>query len=226
VGKKKDFDLDRIDKILAQFPDEDEAAGSKPKPSPGKPALPAGAPQQQRRPQPRQGRAAHTPLGPWIRAAAGIVLALAMTQWPYGRACGLGLVLYLAGITCLLAVGVWAAVHAWRAQLARPFLTAQAVVLCGLALATFQVLPRVGYAKADAYWICPVPAASQTPAAASRTPEATPAQTDAVPADSLARGDSVATVDSLSAADSLPGDTAGSLDSIPAAGPDTSAAGG
>ncbi len=219
MGKKKDFDIERIDKILAQFPDEDEAAGAKPKPSAAKPALPAGSAKLRQSPGTRQPeRPPRTPIGPWIRVAAGVVLALAITQWPYARACGLGFFLYLAAIAGSLAVGVWAAIHTWRSHLPVPFVTAQAVVLWCLALGMFQILPRVGYAKAEAGWMCPLPPATQAPVAAPTPVPSTPQmQPDAIPADSPAADSAAVTRDSVAAADSIPGEaSAGRPDSAPA----------
>jgi hypothetical protein len=235
VGKKK-FDMDKIDKLLAQYPDEGEAppkAVAKPG-EPAKPALPAGKPGRRSAAQ-AVGDAIrrHSPLVAWISVSAGVILAVAMTQWPYGYACGSGLAIYLLAIMGVLLVGAWAGIHTWKARLAIPHVIALAVCLWGGGLALFQVLPRVGYAKDEATWRCwgqaevTAPAVSPVatqPAAAQATTLATDsvaAQDSVIPGDSLVPGDSAAAVDSAAVADTIPvaGDTipvAG--DTIPVAG--------
>ncbi len=219
---KKGFDLDKIDKILSQFPDED--VGGSGQEAPPKPALKAGKPSATTKSEaPRHPEKPQSPIGAWIRVSAGAVLAIAITQWPYGNACGLGLFLYLAAIVGVLVVGVWAARYTWQTQLVAPHLVALGVVLWGSAIGLFQVLPRVGYAKAEASWICGItaadPQADADPVASPATqPQAGVALTDSIAqadtvdmADSIAVGDSPALLDSVSPADSLP-----------RAGPDTS----
>ncbi len=225
MGKKppkKGFDLERIDKLLAQFPDEEpdtptpKGLPAKPAPQPGQPEPPGGARRAERL-SPRQ------PLiGSWIRVAAGVVLAVGITQWPYGHACGLGLFSYLAAVIAVVAAGIWAGVHTWRSHLAVPHLLAQGVLLWGLALALFLILPRVGYSKVEAAWLCQV----QAPAP---SPVANPGAVDPRLPQEAALGDSVTAGDSGIAAESLPspdsivqGDTATPSDSVPAAVPDTS----
>lgn len=228
MGKKKDFDLDKIDKILAQFPDEGEGGGAGANDR-TKPALKPGSPPQQTDasspPKPTRRRPA---IGTWTRVVAGLVLAGAITQWPYGHSCGLGLFLYMAAIGGVLAVGVWAAAHTWQAHLHVPHLLSLAVVLWAMGIGMFQVLPRIGYAKAEAAWLCGTqsgaPAPTITPTAPAQAPqeEAIPPEA-AAPADSTIPIDSAISADSSLSADSTPpADSAIVADSIPVAVPDTS----
>jgi hypothetical protein len=234
VGKKKkDFDLDRIDRLLAQFPDEDSPPQGQAQPE--KAALPAGKPGK----QPTSQRVSdtlrrHSPLIAWVSAVAGVVLAVAMTQWPYGHACGGGLGLYLLAVMAVVAVGIWAGIQTWKARLAIPHVLALGVFLWGVGLGLFQLLPRIGYASTEATWRCwgqpeapatdvPAAAPAATPApgpsavAADSVEEDSSAGRDSAATDSSAMADSVAAADSLPAADSIqPGDTTAAGDSIPA----------
>ncbi len=235
MGKKKDFDLDKIDKLLSQFPDEDDQQAS-PKPQQPKPALRSGHPQQGGEPKaPARSLGKRAQLAAWIRVAAGVVLALAITQWPYGNSCGLGLFLYLVAIAGVLAVGVWAAIHTWRTQLSGPHITALGVVLWGLALASSQLLPRVGYAKTEAAWLCRLAPAETAPPAVPASTQPTAAEgtavvTDSTAADSVAPTDSLVSTDSVVPTDSLVPDTGGitdsatASDSVPATPPDSGSA--
>ena len=219
--KKKHFDLDRIDKLLAQFPDEDSPPKADAKP--GKPILPAGVPGKQ---AVRQTTAdtirRRSPLFAWLSVTAGVVLAAAMTQWPYGRACGTGLGMYLLAVIAVVGVGIWAGIHAWQARLAVPHVLAIAVVLWGLGLGLFQVLPRIGYASTEATWRCwgrtQEPTASQGSSAANPgSNQGAVAVADSMPADSASMVDSLAVGDTVPARDSLPpADSAAQRDSIPA----------
>lgn len=217
--KKNEFDLDRIDKILAQFPDE-EPAPTKPQVGPAKPALPSGKPEGTA--GPGHGGKTQRPASPliaWMRALAGVVLALAMTQWPYGYGCGLGLAAYLIATLGVLFVGSWAAVYTWRARLGIPHLIALGVSLWGLTLTGHQVLRRVGYAKAEATWTCVAQVQEPTPAAQPTGPvpeQAVTAPTDSLIVDSAATGDSLVPADSATQPDStVPGDSMTPGDTVP-----------
>jgi hypothetical protein len=227
VGKKppkKGFDLERIDKLLAQFPDEEPD-------SPTPKGLPAKSAAQPGQPEPSSGAQAqhperlstrYPPIGSWIRVAAGVVLALGITQWPYGRTCGLGLFLYLAAVVGVVVAGVWAGVHTWRSHMVVPHLLAQGVLLWGLALALFLVLPRVGYANAEAAWLCRAQAPAPPPVVSPAAVEPTSPR-DAAPGDSATAGDSAIVVDSLTSLDSVVrGDSVTPSDSVPTVVPDTS----
>ena len=233
MGKKKKFDMDKIDKLLAQFPDEGEAppkAEAKPAGA-AKPALPAGKQKQQPAKQPREKkttkRFAH--IQAWAIVGGGIILALGMTQWPYGHACGGGLAIYLLAVTAILVVGTWASIQTWNAGLAIAHVLALGVALSGMALLLFQVLPRVGYAKAEAAWGCSAQMETPAPAVSPVATDAVAAQDSLSPLDSAAvvdsavQGDSIAPGDSIPVADSASvSDSIAARDTIPAAIPDTS----
>jgi len=217
--KKNEFDLDRIDKLLAQFPDE-EPAPTKRQVVPAKPVLPSGKPEGAAEPgHGGKTQRAASPLIAWMRVLAGVVLALAMTQWPYGYGCGFGLAAYLIATLGLLFVGSWAAVYTWRARLGIPHLIALGVSLWGVTLTGHQVLRRVGYAKAEATWMCVAHVQEATPAAqpTGTVPgQAVIAPTDSVIGDSAAIGDSTVPADSATQIDStMPAGSVPSGDSVP-----------
>jgi hypothetical protein len=86
-------------------------------------------------------------------AASRVVLVLsaglAMTAWPYNRACGAGLYAYLAASAAIVAGGLWATVGTWHKRMPKLHGLALLAVAWGLVLITAQALPRVGYAKID-----------------------------------------------------------------------------
>jgi len=233
VGKKKKFNMDKIDKLLAQFPDEGEAppkAEAKPAGA-AKPALPAGKQQQQPAKQPREKKSTKrfAPIQAWAVVGGGLILALGMTQWPYGHACGAGLAVYLLAVTAVLVVGIWASIQTWNAGLAVAHVLALGVALSGMALMLFQILPRAGYAKSEVSWSCaaemqtPAPAVSPVATDAVAAQDSMPTIDSAAVADSALQGDSIAPGDSIPVADSASvTDSIVARDTIPAAIPDTS----
>ena len=77
--------------------------------------------------------------------------------WPYASRCGPGLAGYLVAVGAVAVGGAWSAVWSWRHRAAKAHLLSLLLVLWGLSLAAIEVLPRVGYAKADptrSVWIC------------------------------------------------------------------------
>ncbi|MDH5234148.1 MAG: hypothetical protein OEW77_04250 [Gemmatimonadota bacterium] len=104
-----------------------------------------------------------TPRGPsplvhhvavWARVLLAAALALAVTSWPYARACGWRLDLYLAVVATVMIAGGWAAVITWRARNAPAHLLALLVVFWGIVLSAEQILPRIEYAASHASWRC------------------------------------------------------------------------
>jgi hypothetical protein len=83
------------------------------------------------------------------RVVLALSLGLAINAWPYDRACGAGLVAYLAASAAIVAGGLWAAVGTWHSRFPKLHAAAMIVIAWGVVLVTAQVLPRVGYAKAD-----------------------------------------------------------------------------
>ena len=143
-----------VDRLLASL----AGVGAKPEPDPGpRPQARAGAPKPRpvttparRRTDPtRQGLAAL-----WARVALGVVLGVGITQWPYAHACGMGLVQYFGAVAMVLVTGAWIAVAAWSRRHAASHVVALLLILWGIALASYEILPRVGYAALRWTWQC------------------------------------------------------------------------
>lgn len=146
-GSKRDPMAGEVDRLLRQLGTTQERAqraGQRPPPRPG--TLP-GAP-------PPVTITLPSPTGVWVRAALGALLAGAMLLWPY-RTCGLPLAGYFVSTAVVVVTGVWAAYASWRRRMGFAHVLSVAVIFSGIALATFQVLPRVGYAAMQAAWGCP-----------------------------------------------------------------------
>lgn len=95
------------------------------------------------------------PLG--IRAFVGLSFALgiAMPYWPYGHACGWGLVFYSLALTTVLAAGVWTSILTWYSRLGVSHVVAVLVFAWGVTLSAAEVLPRTGLADlTHATWWC------------------------------------------------------------------------
>ncbi|MGH7517004.1 MAG: hypothetical protein ACREOC_05975 [Gemmatimonadales bacterium] len=90
----------------------------------------------------------------WARLLPVLALAVALPFWPYARACGLGLVLYLGAVATLIGAGAWAAASAWRHRRPAAHVLALAVVAWGGMLVAREVLPRIGYARVATAWTC------------------------------------------------------------------------
>ena len=57
------------------------------------------------------------------------------------------------------AAGIWSTLSSWKHRLGLAHLLSLLVIIWSLALAAREVLPRIGYARAQGVWICPgVPA--------------------------------------------------------------------
>jgi len=150
TGPTRDWDKEmaEIDRLMAKTPPPAAAA---PKPVPGRAQLPAAGQAAPALPAPARGSALST----WFRVLLGVVLAGAMTQWPYGLACGTPLFLYTGASAVVVLAGLWAAAASWRRRMALAHIVSLLVTLWGLLLVAAIVLPRIGYAKADATWFCP-----------------------------------------------------------------------
>lgn len=90
----------------------------------------------------------------WLRVLLAVLLAAAMTQWPYPFACGLRLYLYLGAAGVVVIAGLWGSVIAWKRRMAVAHLLSLLVVLWGLVLAGKVVLDRTGYARERMSWVC------------------------------------------------------------------------
>jgi hypothetical protein len=109
----------------------------------------------------------------WSCVMLGVLLGIALPYWPYPRACGWWLLLYMTAVGTVVIAGIWGARVSWRSRVGFPHVIAVCTIIWGLALLTHEVLPRVGYAKTRAAWRCHgiLPAANDAPA----TPSARPA---------------------------------------------------
>jgi hypothetical protein len=90
----------------------------------------------------------------WARLSVVAALATAMSWWPYGRSCGFGLSMYLAATLMIIVGGLWVVACTWTERMARTHVVAMVLALWGAVMVTAQVLPRVGYARAEATWLC------------------------------------------------------------------------
>lgn len=90
----------------------------------------------------------------WIATLLGVVLSVAMTQWPYAHACGLSLFVYLGAVLVVLILGGLGTLGSWRERIPLTHILSLLVVFWGIVLAAEQVLPRIGYARETATWGC------------------------------------------------------------------------
>jgi hypothetical protein len=96
--------------------------------------------------------------GVFLRLTLTVALGVGMVFWPYSARCGMGLAGYLGAVSALVVSGVWSSVWTWRHRAAKAHTLSLLLVIWGLVLASLDVLPRVGYAKATvehpAKWSC------------------------------------------------------------------------
>ncbi|HET9798782.1 MAG TPA: hypothetical protein VFP90_12355 [Gemmatimonadaceae bacterium] len=105
--------------------------------------------------------------GAFLRLTLATALGVGILFWPYPTRCGVGLVGYLLAVGVIVAGGIWSSVWTWRHRTARAHVLSLLLVLWGLVLGGIEVLPRVGYAKADLTrptgWTCGAADASGAP---------------------------------------------------------------
>ena len=152
MAKEKERDWDRemreVDKLLAKLPEADPMLER------GVPTVPV----HPRQPVAPQGAARGREwLSTWFRVGLGLLLGMGMLAWPYTHGCGLKLIFYLIGATTVIVAGVWSAISSWRRRLGLAHALSFGLIVWGLTLAAREVLPRGGYAKADAPIFCPEP---------------------------------------------------------------------
>ncbi len=90
----------------------------------------------------------------WGSVSLGLLLGLALPEWPYDRACGSWLLLYLSAVSLVMIAGLWGARVSWRGRIGWAHILAVITIIWGLALTAHEVLPRVGYAKTRLAWRC------------------------------------------------------------------------
>ena len=100
--------------------------------------------------EPRKGA-----MATWLRVLLVLAFAVAVPFWPYPRACGINLFLYMGVITLLVVAGLWGAANSWGRRLGKAHVLSLLTVVWGLALLAAEVLPRIGYAAQHAQWMCP-----------------------------------------------------------------------
>ncbi|MEP7327507.1 MAG: hypothetical protein ABI836_16270 [Gemmatimonadota bacterium] len=141
-----DKELADIDKVIARTP-------ASPAPGPG--PVPA-----------TQGRTsapalAAAPVGrkaalaTWLKVILGVLLAVGMTQWPYGYGCGISLYLYMGAAAAVVVAGFWSSISSWKRRMGLAHTLALVVALWGMVLLAREILPRTGYAKQTLHWTCP-----------------------------------------------------------------------
>ncbi|MHB0948308.1 MAG: hypothetical protein ACYC3Q_04400 [Gemmatimonadaceae bacterium] len=159
-------ELAKIDRQIKSLPEDVPATpvASRPVSPPVSPParLPSGSPPAARGSDASAGAAtkggpATTTLGVLARLVLATALGVGVLFWPYASRCGPGLAGYLVAVSAVAIGGAWSAVWSWRHRAAKAHLLSLLLVLWGLSLAAIEVLPRVGYAKADptrSMWIC------------------------------------------------------------------------
>ena len=90
----------------------------------------------------------------WARVGLGIVLGAVITQWPYVHRCGVPLLEYFGAVTMVIVAGGWIAVASWSRRHPSSHVLALLLVLWGMALAAYEILPRIGYAAERWAWQC------------------------------------------------------------------------
>jgi hypothetical protein len=151
-----DKELAEIDKLMgAEAPAPGKVVGppvarpSETASRPGQSSAPQVARQQVVAPQRRVAN-----LTVWLVALLGPIGAAGLAIWPYPKACGMGLGVYLVGVLAVWGASIWAMRTAWAAQRAAAMILAVLALLASLSLAALEVLPRVGYARTSLTWTC------------------------------------------------------------------------
>lgn len=146
-----DRELAAIDKIMTAGP---PAPAAQPAPQPSRAMVSAGGGGEVRR---AAGLGRYARLFTWVRLILGLALGAAMTQWPYTHGCGVPLFAYLGGVLAVLVAALWSSVSSWKTRSAVAHALSLALFVWGAFLAAREILPRIGYAKQPAEWVCTAP---------------------------------------------------------------------
>jgi len=148
VDKEKDWEKEmaEVDRLLKKLPYGEPTPSASSAPTVRK--MPAVAPPG------ADLTAAGQWLGTWARVVLGLLIGIGMTQWPYTHGCGLRLIFYLMGVAAVIAAGTWSGISSWKRRFGVAHVLSQGLIIFGLVLAAREVLPRIGYAKAEAPWLC------------------------------------------------------------------------
>ena len=153
--KERDWDKEmaEVDRLLKKLPNADPTLGRGAgfEPTAKKPSLSTVTPRGGVAPASGGGR-----LATWAKVALGVLVGIGVAPgvWPYTHGCGLHLIFYLAGLTTVIAAGLWSSISSWKRRLGAAHVISQVLIIWGILLLTREVLPRVG-ARATAVWICP-----------------------------------------------------------------------
>jgi hypothetical protein len=170
-----DKELAQIDKLIASG----SGGQQPPAPAPGAaaPAARKGGGAPAAGPPAAEGRS-RAAFVTWVRLLLGLLVGIGITQWPYQRACGVLLLGYLVAVAGVIVAGLWSALSSWRSRSSLAHVLSLGLLAWGGVLGAREVLPRVGYAKAGATWMCPARAAAPkpapSPAPAPQPPTTTP----------------------------------------------------
>jgi len=157
AGSDKERDWDKemaeVDRLLKKLPNADPTLGrgASDEPTAKRPSLSTVTPRSGVAPLGGGGR-----VGTWAKVVLGVLVAVGVAPgvWPYTHGCGLHLIFYLAGVTTVIAAGLWSSISSWKRRLGAAHVISQLLIIWGILLLTREVLPRVG-ARATAVWICP-----------------------------------------------------------------------
>ncbi len=167
--------MEEVDKLLRKLPGADPSLRSDPDAPPPRPVTGPvpGVPHQQRpapRSGPPSGQTTREKGGAWAALGGGVVLGVALTQWPYSSACGFSLIGYLLAVLTLLVVAGWVFIATWFQRMGLAHTVALILGFWGVVLAAEQILPRIGYAEEAARWRCVAEEVTQAPVAPAIVP--------------------------------------------------------
>jgi hypothetical protein len=142
-----------VDRLLAGLTHLGAKPGGEARPRSGAPR--SASARRPTRPARRAGELTRSgPLALWARLLLGAALGVMIVQWPYVHACGLPLAQYLGAIAMVVVAGGWIAVASWTHRHPATHVLALLLLLWGIALAAYEILPRVGYAAQRWQWHC------------------------------------------------------------------------